>query len=256
MFSNLVRTGGALALAGAVLFLTSGTSEAAGHGGGGHGGGGHGGGGFHGGGFHGGGAHFGGYQGGGFHSGYHGGSYVHPSYGYRNSGYRGYGYYPYYSSGYYPLYGGYSGDYGTYYDPSLYLGSSPAYSPTSDPFDEEWRSNFAVPASPTFNGPVTPNVTTSQAAPVPAAPSASAALLTVRVPVDAEVLIDGQRTTSTGAVRQYRSPPLEPGSAYTYEVQARWQVNGKAVTQTHRVEVSAGAHATTTFPTPSAKGAP
>lgn len=41
---------------------------------------------------------------------------------------------------------------------------------------------------------------------------------------DAEVTLDGVPTTTTGAVRHYLSPPLEPGR-YTYTVAARW---GKA----------------------------
>jgi uncharacterized protein (TIGR03000 family) len=230
MFDNLFRTAGALALAGAVLFLTSGTTEAAGHGGGGHGGG------FHGGGFHGGGFHGGGFHGGGFHGGFH-------SFGFHDGFHRpfygGFGYYPYYSYGYYPSYNDYYPSYGTYDDSYLDLGSGSTYVPQS--------------GDPAGNGNGTIRIP-SAAALAPVEPSASPALLTVRVPADAEVLIDGNPTTSTGAVREYRSPPLKPGSAYTYEVRARWQENGHTVTQTHRVDVSAGAHAATTFPTPSDKG--
>jgi uncharacterized protein (TIGR03000 family) len=103
-------------------------------------------------------------------------------------------------------------------------------------------------AASTYGNPLDSTyLNTSTAAPT-AAPAASPAHLTVRIPADAEVRIDGEPTTSTGSVREYRSPPLQPGSVCTYEVQARWQENGRTVTQTHRVDVSAGSHATTIFP--------
>jgi uncharacterized protein (TIGR03000 family) len=57
--------------------------------------------------------------------------------------------------------------------------------------------------------------------------------------------------TSTGAVREYQTLPLKPGFTYSYAVEARWQENGRTVTQTHRVALSAGSRSTTTFPSQS-----
>jgi uncharacterized protein (TIGR03000 family) len=71
-------------------------------------------------------------------------------------------------------------------------------------------------------------------------PGSSAVLLNVRVPANAEVLVDGQRTTQTGQSRQFVSPPLAPGFEYTYTVEARWQENGQPVTKTRRVSVRPG----------------
>jgi uncharacterized protein (TIGR03000 family) len=260
MFGKLVRTCGALALAAAVLFLTPRAGEAAGRGGG-----------FHGGGFHGGGVHAGSFHGGGFHYGSHGLGFAHPGYGYHaygptygsyypryGSGYAypsnyGYGYYPYYSYGYYPYYGGYSTNYATSYsaDPALGYGATypPAYDETPS---EAWLGLVGGSPARKDSGSVRTEPAPNSTALSPAGPSASPALLTIRVPVEAEVRIDGQPTTSTGTVREYRSPPLKPGFTYSYDVQARWQENGRTVTQTHRMTVSTGSHASTTFPSPSA----
>jgi uncharacterized protein (TIGR03000 family) len=72
--------------------------------------------------------------------------------------------------------------------------------------------------------------------------------VTVKVPVDAQVWFADTPTTSKGPLRQFNSPPLTPGSQYTYDVRASWNENGQAVTQTQHVEVSAGAHVNVSFP--------
>jgi uncharacterized protein (TIGR03000 family) len=92
--------------------------------------------------------------------------------------------------------------------------------------------------------------------PTAAAPDTAPAQLdntahvTVTAPSGAEISFDGTKTTSTGAVREYQSPPLTPGGRYTYEIQARWNDNGHEVTQTQRVRVTAGAHVNVSFPVP------
>jgi uncharacterized protein (TIGR03000 family) len=70
------------------------------------------------------------------------------------------------------------------------------------------------------------------------------------VPANAEVWFEGAKTTSTGSVREYQSPPLSPGR-YTYHIRARWTENGRDITQTKNVTVSSGAHVTVEFPTAS-----
>jgi uncharacterized protein (TIGR03000 family) len=76
----------------------------------------------------------------------------------------------------------------------------------------------------------------------------SIAHVTLKVPADAKVWFDDTLTTSSGAVRQYNSPPLTPSSQYTYDIKASWNENGHEMTQTQRVEVSAGAHVNVDFP--------
>jgi uncharacterized protein (TIGR03000 family) len=72
--------------------------------------------------------------------------------------------------------------------------------------------------------------------------------IAMRVPANAEVWFEGDRTTSTGEYRTFRTPPLTPGRRYTYEVRARWEENGRPVTHTQKVPVTAGADVTIDFP--------
>ena len=77
--------------------------------------------------------------------------------------------------------------------------------------------------------------------------SASTVHVTVRVRVDAEVWLGGQKTRQPGTLRQFVSPPLTPNQDYTYEVRARWTEGGKEVVQTRRIAVSAGSWKTVDF---------
>ena len=218
MFRKAFSLGGLLFLAGTMVLVTPGLGEArgggGGHGGGGHGGGGHGGGG----GFHGGG--HGGFSRGGFY----GHSYGHYGYRYGGYGYGGYGY-----GAYYPDYGGYN--YGAY-DSGL----------GGVTYDSGYSGSYEDEMSYSLRG--------YQSVP-PAADNS--ARVTVTLPPGARVSFGGKPTTSTGSVREYQSPPLTPGRQYTYEVQASWNENGKEVTQTQQVEVTAGAHVNTAFPIASAQ---
>jgi len=163
--------------------------------------------------------HGGGHGGGGHHGGsstWHGGSGWHHGgsnwgHGYYNGGY--YGYYPgYYYGGwgaYWPYYlgyalpyRGYSSSYGYYPDYSYY----PDYG-----YDEGYV-----------------------AAPV------ESARINVRVPPDATVLVNGVRMRQTGPVRQYVTPPLEPGYQYSYEIRASWMTPAGAMNNSRTVWVNPG----------------
>jgi len=145
-----------------------------------------------------------------------------------------YGYYPYYS-GSYPYSSGYSTDpYSTYSSGySGYYGDVPQdsaddtdYAPSAGNYQSLYPSATAAPE---------PDTT---------------AHLTVTVPADAQLWLQGVQTTSTGPVRQFISPPLTSGKRYTYEAKASWTENGHEVTQTRKVPVTAGAHVDVTFPVP------
>ena len=67
------------------------------------------------------------------------------------------------------------------------------------------------------------------------------ALLDVRVPADAEVFVEGDKTSQTGSERTFVSPALEPGRTFTYDIRASWAgPDGKPVEQTRQVKVQAG----------------
>jgi len=224
MFQRRLSIAGTLLLTGAAVFGTPDTGLAAGHGGGGHGGGGH----FAGGGAHlaGGGGHF---TGGGFHdSRYHGNAHYE---GYRGSMYHNRGYYGGY--GYYP----YNGFYGSYYD--------------TNPYDSGYYGGYGAETpsyADTYPTVTTPAVNYQALTPPTAADPDAVANLTVNVPAGTQLWLNGTATTSTGAVRQFRTPPLTPGHRYSYEIQARWNENGHAVTQTQHVDVTAGGHINVSFP--------
>jgi uncharacterized protein (TIGR03000 family) len=180
---------------------------------GGHGGGGHGGGGHGGGGgWHGGGGHGGG---GGWNSGWR-----HSGWGWGGIGWGGY--YPgYYSAYSYPTY---AYDYPTYtYDYPSYASAAPAgmvaqssfYPPSQSPEDE------------------------------------NKAHIHVRVPANATVWFDGDRTAQTGTERDFLSPPLTPGKNYTYEIKARWMQGDQPVEQTRTIRVQAGETTPVDFLSPS-----
>ncbi len=221
---------GLLLLSGAILTWTAGSALA--HGGGGHGGGGHGGGGFGGG--HVGIGHVGiGHVGIGHVGGYYGTSFGRYGIGY-NPGYYGSYYYPYSYGGYnYPYnYGGYSYpySYGSNYSPYYYGGTYPSS-----------LYNY----SPYATGGVALNVQTQ-----PAAPADTTAHIHLNVPANAQVWFAGEKMKSTGTLREFQSPALQPGAKYSYDVMAKWMQDGKEVTQKQTVRVWAGANLNVRFPVP------
>jgi uncharacterized protein (TIGR03000 family) len=70
----------------------------------------------------------------------------------------------------------------------------------------------------------------------------SRAHLDVRVPTaSAELWFDGVRMQQSGLDRSFVTPPLQPGSAYTFELRVSWlDAAGKQQTRTRRVDVRAG----------------
>jgi uncharacterized protein (TIGR03000 family) len=234
MFRRVLSCSCLLFLAGAVMFVMPSLGQAQ-HGGGGHGGSAHFGGGHSGGAhFSGGhfrGEHFGGHQGG-YYYGHH---HYYPRYGY---GF--YGFYPYYGYGpYYNDYYPYDYDTGPYYG-SAYDSGYTGSSVTADPYP------YAAPLSPAY--PYSYSFTPSAATPTTGPVQSNTARLTVTVPPDAQVWFGESETSSKGPVREYQSPPLTPGSRYTYEIRARWNDNGHETRQTQKVEVTAGGHVRVNFP--------
>jgi uncharacterized protein (TIGR03000 family) len=211
-------------LAAGVLALAA-TPAAEAHGGGGHGGGGHGGGGFHGGGFHGG---FGGGYGGfgrgfgGFGRGFGG---FYPFFGGLGLGYGlGYGglgwYRPYYGYGGYGYGAPYSSDYYDYY--SGYYAPPTTTTVTVEPSEEQQSDN--------------------------------AAHLQLIVPDNALVWFDGDKTTQTGPMREFVSPPLTPGKSFTYDVRVKYmKPDGQVVDETRPIHVRANAWWTVDFTKPTPK---
>jgi uncharacterized protein (TIGR03000 family) len=133
------------------------------------------------------------------------------------------GYYGYSSGSYYPFNGGLGT--GSY--------ASPGY--PSAPID---RGIYGTILDPAFAG------SRSSAVPARSVP----AIVMVTVPTNAKVWFDDNPTMSTGTVRQYNTPPLQPGGSYTYTIRATWDVDGKPVSQTQAATVTPGESVRVVFP--------
>lgn len=77
--------------------------------------------------------------------------------------------------------------------------------------------------------------------------SSRAALLSVRVPAEAKLFVNGLATRSTGSQRRYVSNGLRPGFNYTYELRASVERDGKMVEETKVVQLQAGQTAEVAF---------
>jgi uncharacterized protein (TIGR03000 family) len=76
-------------------------------------------------------------------------------------------------------------------------------------------------------------------------------LLEVRVPTaEADVWVSGDLTRQKGAVREYLSPPLEPGGNYRYTIRAQWLEGGEMRDQTRQVPITLGQRVVVDFTRP------
>lgn len=112
-------------------------------------------------------------------------------------------------------------------------------------------TSVTTPAAPTL-GPtpakkVEPSLTPNPPAPAePVMPKTSgtsadeSGILTVWVPYDAKVSVNGLETKSTGSRRQFVSFGLKPGLSYKYVVKAQVVRNGQTQDDTRTVTLTAG----------------
>jgi uncharacterized protein (TIGR03000 family) len=71
-------------------------------------------------------------------------------------------------------------------------------------------------------------------------PADNKAHLRLLVPENAEVLVEGGKTSTTGTVRDFISPPLTPGKNMTYSILVRYMdASGKTIEETHSLRVRA-----------------
>jgi uncharacterized protein (TIGR03000 family) len=123
-------------------------------------------------------------------------------------------------------------------------GSSGGYTTTNDVIIED-GAVIEEGAAPATEGaaPAAEGATTEPQA----MHSADSAVLTVQVPTDAKIFVNGVATTSEGAERNYVSRDLRPGFNYTYELRAEFVREGKPVTETKSVTLTAGQTARVDF---------
>jgi uncharacterized protein (TIGR03000 family) len=96
------------------------------------------------------------------------------------------------------------------------------------------------------NGPL--RVTTRMGAVGQPVPADTSAQIEVKVPQTAEVWFDGEKTTQTGSLRRFLTPPLTAGAKYSYEVRVVWKDGAGELTETRRLSFSAGETLSAVFP--------
>jgi uncharacterized protein (TIGR03000 family) len=170
--------------------------------------------------------------------------------GYR-SGYYGWNS-PYYGSSWYPRsygsFGLYSPGYTRWNSPGYMSGYAPSYTRWYGPRSSyDWStpgyysSSFPTARSGTFYSSDMSRGGYYGTQTGDTAPAADRTVsIDVRVPPDAEIWFEGNKTQSTGMFREFVSPQLEPGQDYVYQMRARWTDNGQEVNKTRELRVRAG----------------
>ena len=115
-----------------------------------------------------------------------------------------------------------------------------------------WQSPNTHLAAHTPATSDTANNESKKIIPPPSDDADSRALLLVQVPATAEVWLEGRQGKQTGPSRTFRTPPLEQGVEYEYEVRARWPADDRVVDRTRRVKVRASVKTEVDFTKPDA----
>jgi len=79
---------------------------------------------------------------------------------------------------------------------------------------------------------------------------AGKAMLIVSLPENATLYLQGQATKSTGNVRTYQTPELQPGEKYSYSVRVEMMQEGKLVSLSRQVSFQAGQQVRVAFEQP------
>ena len=111
----------------------------------------------------------------------------------------------------------------------------------------------AAPATP--SNPPGPSDAAPAAGPAPTnstyhptyGPLRSSALLSVKVPAEAKVFVNGRETSSTGIDRDYISRDLRSGARYNYNVRAEFTRDGQIVSEDKSIQLTAGQTASLDF---------
>src|SRR5262249_32300789 len=82
----------------------------------------------------------------------------------------------------------------------------------------------------------------------------NAVLIGLRVPENAEIWIDGQKTTETGTFREFMTPALQPDQKFAYDIKARWIENGQEVVRDRKIDFYAGDRVMVNLLAPANKG--
>ena len=79
-------------------------------------------------------------------------------------------------------------------------------------------------------------------------PTPTVANISIELPANAKLFVDGQLISGSGEKRQFHTPALPKGQAYYYDVKAEIDVNGKTEVEEKRVVLKAGDELKESFP--------
>ena len=85
-----------------------------------------------------------------------------------------------------------------------------------------------------------PPAKAAEAAKVAEKVAEKSARIVVKLPPGATLTVDGRRQERPEEVRQFETPPIAPGEAFTYTLRVDWPAGGKVTTQAEKVTVRAG----------------
>src|SRR5437016_34454 len=114
------------------------------------------------------------------------------------------------------------------------------YAPVAYPWFNPWYAQPTVAAPVMATPGILPQNTVSPLSYTGAADTASSATsITLRVPEDAEVWIQGKKMDEKGSERRFNLPSLDPGSTHDYDIRVAWMDNGQKKSDTTRLNVRA-----------------
>jgi uncharacterized protein (TIGR03000 family) len=114
---------------------------------------------------------------------------------------------------------------------------------------------YGAPVMPVIPGPIAGPKPESGPKPKEAPPiEETKANLTVELPEDAKLYVDGVLTKSTSAKRDFVTPILEKGKTYYYTLKAEMVRDGQTITVNGQVILQAGQNVQATLTEPTSKG--
>ncbi len=75
------------------------------------------------------------------------------------------------------------------------------------------------------------------------------ATITVKLPTDTVLYVDGAKNSRTDTIREFSTPPLPTGTEFSYVMKAERMRNGQPETQTQTIHFRAGELVTVDFTT-------
>jgi uncharacterized protein (TIGR03000 family) len=155
--------------------------------------------------------------------------------------------------GFFPLGGAFAFPVSNWWNfPVAYQTAPGEYGPNDYYYYSPLDGSYQPPPAymPPADGSETPDVMPPADPAPPAEEPAAAAPATVEVQVldpQAALWFNGRRMSETGRVRTFRTPPLEPGHDYSYDVTATYYQGGRLVTSHRTVIVNAGGTTVVSF---------